>query len=81
MLGAKQNLEGVNAGLLGLPSDEADGSTTECTKPTVSKISLEIVRVSVNNFLSITFWLDEIMNVAEEGLGYSGQRFWFLERR
>ncbi len=46
MLGAKQNSEGVNAGFLGLPSDEASGST-ENTKPTVSRISLEIVRVSV----------------------------------
>ena len=49
MLGAKQNLEGDNAGLLGLPLNEAGGSTTESTKPTVSKISLEIVRVSVKH--------------------------------
>lgn len=46
MLGAKQNSEGVDAGFLGLPSDEASGST-ENTKPTVSRVSLEIVRVLV----------------------------------
>ena len=47
VLGANQNLEGDNAGLLGLPLNEAGGSTTESTKPTVSNVSLGVLRGAV----------------------------------